>query len=52
MLDLDIYQGADGHLGQVEEPGVLGLGGLVIDNFLIQMFPVISSSHPLKVWNA
>ncbi|KAM3610115.1 uncharacterized protein V6R79_025585 [Siganus canaliculatus] len=31
VLDFEIYQGADGLLQQVEEPGNLGLGGLGID---------------------
>ncbi|XP_057693808.1 piggyBac transposable element-derived protein 3-like [Corythoichthys intestinalis] len=31
VLDFEIYQGADGLREQVEEPGNLGLGGLVID---------------------
>lgn len=39
VLDFDIYQGADGLLEQVEEPGNLGLGGLVIDRLSQTLHP-------------
>lgn len=32
MLNFELYQGADALIAQVQEPGELGLGGLVIDH--------------------
>ncbi|KAG9282149.1 piggyBac transposable element-derived protein 3-like, partial [Astyanax mexicanus] len=39
VLDFDIYQGADALLEQVEQPGDLGLGGLVIDRLSQTLHP-------------
>ncbi|KAM3609511.1 uncharacterized protein V6R79_016128 [Siganus canaliculatus] len=39
VLDFEIYQGADGLLQQVEEPGNLGLGGLGIDRLSQTLHP-------------
>ncbi|XP_031586314.2 piggyBac transposable element-derived protein 3 [Oreochromis aureus] len=39
VLDFEIYQGAPALLEQVEEPGDLGLGGLVIDHLSQTLHP-------------
>ncbi|KAK3520724.1 hypothetical protein QTP70_030591, partial [Hemibagrus guttatus] len=39
MLDFELYQGADALIAQVEEPGELGLGGLVIDRQKLSILP-------------
>uniref|UniRef100_A0A8C1ND68 Si:ch211-255f4.7 n=1 Tax=Cyprinus carpio TaxID=7962 RepID=A0A8C1ND68_CYPCA len=39
MLDFELYQGADALIAQVQEPGELGLGGLVIDRLSETLHP-------------
>ncbi|KAI7790921.1 putative piggyBac transposable element-derived protein 3-like [Triplophysa rosa] len=39
MLDFELYQGADALTAQVQEPGELGLGGLVIDRLSETLHP-------------
>ncbi|KAA0721343.1 hypothetical protein E1301_Tti019757 [Triplophysa tibetana] len=39
MLDFELYQGADALTLQVQEPGELGLGGLVIDRLSETLHP-------------
>lgn len=39
MLDFELYQGADALIAPVQEPGELGLGGLVIDRLSETLHP-------------
>ncbi|CAM4635621.1 unnamed protein product [Leuciscus chuanchicus] len=39
MLDFELYQGADALIAQVQEPGELGLAGLVIDRLSETLHP-------------
>lgn len=39
MLDFELYQGADALTAQVQDPGELGLGGLVIDRLSETLHP-------------
>ncbi len=39
VLDFELYQGADALIAQVQEPGELGLGGLVIDHLSESLRP-------------